>query len=121
MTMWFSSGSQLVLFFGSLVIVVVMAIFVTRMVAGQRLRYAGKNIKIIESIGLAPASSLCLVQVGDKYLLVGVTKENIHLIAHLEAEDLTLDQETGQPVAFSKYLERFLTKKEREGNEHEDN
>ena len=110
----FIGFGQMFLFLGSLIIVIIAAIYVTRFIATQRFRLQGKNIRIIESIGMGQNTSLSIIRVGNKNILIGVTKENINHIQTLDEEDIDLShlQNDGQNVSFSRYLEKFIAKKE---------
>ena len=99
----------------ALAIVVVLAIIVTRFVAGQRLRsFRNKNIRIIESIGIGYQSSICILQVGTNYILVGITRESINLLQNINEDDITTQQPEGYDVPFKKYLEKYIRKGEQD-------
>ena len=101
---------QLVFFFLALAFVVILAIFVTRLVASQKMRGFNKNIKIVESIGFANNSGISILKVGKQYILVGITKENITFLQNLKEEDLDLSFPNYQ-ASFKKHLEKYLTRK----------
>lgn len=46
------------------------------------------GMQVIERITLGMRSSLCLVRVGKRYLVVGVTPTQVELIAEIDGEDL---------------------------------
>lgn len=69
--------------------VLVITYLTTRWMGGiQKGRLAGKNIRVIETIALGNNKMISLVEVGKKFLVVSVGKEEIHLLAQLEREDL---------------------------------
>ena len=47
---------------------------------GRRYKATGRNLEVVESLGLGPRRALCLVRVGGKHLLLGVTDQSIRLI-----------------------------------------
>lgn len=49
-----------------------------------------KMIKIIECIGIAPDKQLMIVEVGSKYMLIGVTPNSVNKICDLDDEDILL-------------------------------
>lgn len=111
---------QVFVFLSAFIAVVILAVYVTRMVAGQRFKFAGKNIRIIESVGMGQTSNISIIKVGSKYLLVGATKENISLLSPLDENDLDMSHINTEPLAFSKYLDRFLSKKGEEEQEEDE-
>lgn len=103
---------QFVWFFMALAIVVVLAIYVTRFVARQRIRLSGKNIKIIDSAAVSQNASIAIVQVGSKYLLLGATKDSVRFLQNIAEEDLDLSYlENNEQMSFQKYFEKILVKK----------
>ena len=44
---------------------------------------AGMTLKVVSRLNLAPKSSLQIIKVGDRNLLIGVTDKEINLIADL--------------------------------------
>ena len=102
---------------GATIFVALLAYYVTRLMAGARLRKSrsrGKGtLQLIESINITRESGVHLVKAADKYMVVGVTKENVNLLAELSEEDLpeipesTADQAN---VPFGKLLSRFINK-----------
>lgn len=82
-----------------LVFVFVLAITyaTTRWIGGyQKTRYLNKNLKVIESIPMGNNKSLCLVQAGERFLVVGVGKDEIRLLTTLEEENLVVHDMSGE-------------------------
>ena len=73
------------------------------------------NIEVIETRRITNNKSLQIIKAGDKYLLISVGKDEIHLISELNGDSLDLNPEdsAGQSVSFSSILDkaRGLTKK----------
>lgn len=69
------------------------------------------NIKIIETFRLSQDKYLQIIEVSDKYLLLGITKNNINLIKELEKEEISkanvIKKEQG---SFGEFFVKTLTK-----------
>ncbi|MCL1936550.1 MAG: flagellar biosynthetic protein FliO [Defluviitaleaceae bacterium] len=102
--------------FISLGVVIFLAIVVTRFVAKQRFSF-GKNIKIIDSIGVGRQNSICIVNIGTKYFLIGITKENIVFLQNIDEEDIELKNVENNNLPFSKYLEKYIIKKDKKNDD----
>ena len=71
-----------------------------------------KNIKVIETFRIAPNKYIQIVQLGNKYYSIGVSKENITFLTPLEEEQLDFTEEKvdGQSgEAFRDLIERIRT------------
>ncbi len=66
------------------------------------------NLKIVETISVGPQSYLHIVKVGDKIILIGVTKEKINFICDIDKDSLSLEEKED---TFQKTLESFFKKK----------
>lgn len=72
------------------------------------------NLKIIESVPVGYQSSLQLISVGDKVVLIGVTKDRINFICEVNADSIDSNINNLKleiPDAFKKHLDNFLKKK----------
>ena len=95
-----------------LVVVVVsfLAYYTTRLVGSAKFVRGGRrNMEIIESMGVGPQSYIHILRVGEKYLLVGVTRGQVNLLSHLDGEQFKFAPgEKG--LAFQSLLGKFLKK-----------
>ncbi len=69
-----------------------------------------KNIKVIESFRIAPNKYIQIVQLGNKYYSIGVSKDNITFLTSLEEEQLDFTEEkmNGQSAeAFRDIMDRI--------------
>jgi len=75
------------------------------------------NLQLVESILVGSQNMVQLVRAGDKYLVIGVTKERVTLLAEVDEEQIK-EMEPLPPVgeSFNKVLARFLPPKD-EGND----
>lgn len=102
---------QIFTFILSLAFVIVMAIWTTRFVATQRFRSTSKNLQIVESLGIGGQSSICIIKVGTKYCLVGITKEGVRYLSDVNEDDINLELMTNnRPVDFTNVLSKYLKK-----------
>lgn len=70
-------------------LVLVMVYFTTKWLGGvQKGGMSGKNLKVVESIGLGNNKSICIIQVGTEYIVVSVGKEEVNLLTRLSREEL---------------------------------
>lgn len=102
---------QMVSLLLSLVVVVIAAIWVTRLIATQRLGSSSRNLKVVENLGLGGQTHLSIVQVGQQYVLLGITKEGISYLCEVDPHELNL-AEVGTPHPFSHILTKYLKKED---------
>lgn len=105
---------QLFFFIIAFIFVLILAIYVTRLLAtSSYLKAHNKNIKILESIGVGYHNSIQLIKVGNRYILIGNTKEKITLLLDLKEDDITLINQKNQEdiqSSFKKYFNKYLKK-----------
>ena len=102
------SAGQILVFILSLIFVIVLAAWVTRLVAASRFKYNGRNLRVIESMGVGGQASVQLIRVGEKNILVGITKERVSYLCEIDADEVVMPDSTNiQPMPFKKVLERF--------------
>ena len=88
--------------------------FVTKFIGKQKVfNNKNSNISIIETITVAPQKYLQLIKVTNKYLLIGITKDNIIFIKELDSEELVINNNEIE-VSFKKYLDKFKSKSRNE-------
>ena len=95
------------------VIVLVMAYFASRWVAGyQRARGAGGNIELIETYRLATNQFIALVRIGSRYFALAVGKDKASFLTELSADDIKKSAagETA-PKSFREVLGRLKAEK----------
>lgn len=111
-----SSMVELITVLCIFVFVLMLTYFVTRWIAGyQRTKTAQGNLSVIEAIRVSNNQSIQLLRAGtDKYLVIGVGKEEITLLATLSKEELRelpaggISAKTGE--SFSDLLEAVKKK-----------
>ena len=80
-------------------ILLVVVYFVTRWIGGMEQRqYGNKNIKIIEGSRVGPNKVIQIVQVGKKFFVLGIGKDEISYLGEVKEEDLTISEEKIKPL-----------------------
>lgn len=94
------------------VIVVLLAYLTTRMLGSTRLTKRNGNIGIIESVAVGYQSSVQLIKVGSKHILIGVTKEKITFLTEVDKESLKIDNVAQgiNNIPFEKMINKYLQK-----------
>lgn len=64
---------------------------------------SGKNLKIIDSLSLAPDKVLMIVKAGGKTVLVGLSRDHMEYICDVDENELTIPEE-GAAAPFSSDL-----------------
>lgn len=103
---------ELIFLLGIFVLILVACVWTTRFVAGHQMqRGRNSNFKPIETYQITQNRYLHLVQIGTRYFVVSVTKENISLIAELNEEEIVAKPEaTGKQRSFKEILSEFKVK-----------
>jgi flagellar protein FliO/FliZ len=90
--------------------------YVTRWIAGyQKTKTSQGNLSVLEGIRLSNSQTIQLVRAGkDQYLVVGVSKDHMTVLATLTKEELREVEEMAPPTApgakFSEILEELKKK-----------
>ena len=94
--------------------VVLLAYFATKWLARAKLGVRKKtaNIHFIESYAVNMQSSLQILRIGRKYILVGVTKDKFSYITELDAEDIKHETEQAPVLPFENILKKYAKKPE---------
>jgi len=97
------------------IIIIALAIYVTKLVGGARYVHRGNsNLKLLDSIGLGFQNGIHLVKVGRKYVLLGITKDRITFLCELNEHEINeSDISLDDKPSFENYLNRIMNKKNR--------
>lgn len=110
----FDNTFQLIKIIAILVFVLIACYYVTKwlgasgMVGGNT-----QNFKVIETYRIAQNKYLQIVKVGQRYLVLGVTKEHIEFLAELQEDEIfdsTLNKSDQKMVSFKNVLEKMNEK-----------
>lgn len=77
------------------IIVLVVCYYTTRFVAGrQTVQKKPGNFEILETFPIAQNKYLQLIRMGNKYVVISVSKESVNYITDLEEEEICRIQKT---------------------------
>jgi flagellar protein FliO/FliZ len=98
------------------IVILFLAYYFTKLVSSVKYKNSkNSNLKIIESIGVGYQSSIQLIKVGDKVILIGITKEKISFICEVNENSINTEINNNIkieiPDTFQKYLQNFMDKK----------
>lgn len=98
------------------VFVLAITYLTTRWIAGyQKSRMLGGNLEVMETCRLTSNKYLQIVRAGKKYVLIAVGKDEVHMLAELSEEELSLMKDEGQgQLDFSSILENVRGRKNKE-------
>jgi len=79
----------------------------------QKGQYKNNHIKIIEAIQVGPGKTVQLLQVGEEFLLIGVSKDHITPLKSISKDeiDLTELESQNKGIPFSQYFNAFKNNK----------
>lgn len=100
-------------------LILAACVVTTRFVAGRQMqRGKNSNFKPLETYQIAQNRYLQLVQVGTRYFVISVTKENVSFIAEMKEDEITIREDSGLGVqkSFKDILSEFKVKVDK----HED-
>ncbi len=88
---------------------VLLATYLTTRFVGsfEKQKMSGKNLKVLEVIRLSGGKNLFLVRAGDKFLVLGDSKDRIVLLSELNGDSVVLPEDDpagGQGTDFKKLL-----------------
>jgi len=108
---WSASADVLGQFFYILLvlaIVILLFLLIARWFASMRYAGRGKNLRVMESCGVAPQSSVQIVRAGERIFLLGVTKDNISVLAEItDGIEESARQDCASPAGSGSERARF--------------
>jgi len=99
-----------------LAIVILLFLFCAKWLSSLRIMGRGKNIRVIESCGVAPQSSVQIVRAGERFFLIGVTKDHISFLTEITGEAINAPDKTNAGL-FEQILKKYLPKAGTHGKE----
>lgn len=98
------------------VLILAATYFVTRWIAKvQKDKIGVGNLEVVETCRVTPNKYIQIVRAGEKYLVIAVGKDEIHMLSEISKDELMLregDQE--QPISFAGVLDRVKKIREKE-------
>lgn len=96
------------------VFVLAITYLVTRWIANYQKDRAGLgNLEIIETCRVASNKYIQIVRAGEKYLVIAVGKDEVHMLSELSANELDLHKEGVQTDTFADILEKVKRLKDK--------
>ena len=80
----------LIIFIGVLVITYLTTRYIARY---QKTQNSGKNLELIDTCKIAPGKYIQIVRAGDKYLALGIGKDEVSMLCEISEEQLSLGNE----------------------------
>lgn len=65
------------------------------------------NIKVIEIFRISPNKTIEIVKIGEHYLALAVSKDNVELLAELDESEIKEQERTLEPIDFKKILDKM--------------
>lgn len=92
--------------------------FVTKWIAKyQKGQFTTGNLEVLETCRVAVNKSVQIVRAGDKYLVIAIGKEEVHMLAELSKEELVFAEDGSlQTDTFANVLERVKRMKKKEND-----
>ncbi len=89
------------------VFVLAITYLVTKWMANYQKGKAGSgNLEIIETCRIASNKYIQIVRAGEKYLVIAIGKDEVHMLSELSAIELDLKEEELQNLGFADILEK---------------
>jgi flagellar biosynthetic protein FliO len=110
---------------GALVVVVFLSILILWFYGRRMSHTRGSTMRIVDMISLDRNARICLVEVVDQYVLIGVSRENVtHLCTlgtrsevNLELKDSTYSTGASRSRGFGEFLARAAERMKQESND----
>ncbi|WP_105618045.1 flagellar biosynthetic protein FliO [Vallitalea okinawensis] len=104
------------------IIVLALAYYASKFISVQNSSLQRKkNLKVIESVQIAPHKMIQLIQVGNKYYAIAVTKDNITKIDEIDENEIDLTEISHKEVSFKRLLHNMTKEHNQEVVGNEDN
>ncbi len=96
------------------VLILIASYYTTKFVGkSQMKRQSGSNFQVIDACRLTQNKMLQLVRAGNKYLVIGLSKDKITLITELSEEDIIPPTKQREDVKFKDILANVAGKKKK--------
>lgn len=84
---WLDSLGQLMGVLAVFILVLLLTWFVTRWIAGyQKIQMQNQNLRIVETLKITMNSYIQIIEVGELYLVIAVSKDRIEKLTELSKE-----------------------------------
>ncbi len=107
----FATAGQFFLIIIAFAIVLFLAYFSTRWIGSMKMgARRNSSLKIVSTMPLGGSNSLQVVKVGERYFLIGVSKENITFISEVSKDDISEIEVEKVKLPFEKYFQDCFSK-----------
>ncbi|MCM1467201.1 MAG: flagellar biosynthetic protein FliO [Alistipes sp.] len=115
-----SSVSQLLTVVLIFIFVLVLTYWTTRLAGNyKKQQMAGKNIQVMETVGISASKYLQIVKIGGKYIVIGVSKDTITYLCEINEDELDFSNNNGAGESFKSILEKLKKNGQVNGSEEE--
>lgn len=105
---WVQFITTLIIF----IFVLALIYFVTKWIAGYQKGVMGQhNIQVIDTIRITQNQCIQIVKIGNKYLAIGISKDNMTVLTELEEDEIQVFSEEKKSLSFQEILEQMKSKK----------
>jgi len=95
------------------VLIIAASYFVTRLIGNRESGMSGSaNFRSIDAYRLSPNKYLQLIQAGERYFVIAVSKDNVTLICELRKEEIRFKNSPGMKASFKDILSKMAGKKD---------
>ncbi|MDF2800160.1 MAG: hypothetical protein K0S61_63 [Anaerocolumna sp.] len=113
---------QLVGLFIVFILILVVTYYTTRFVGGVKMGVTkSSNFKVLETYRLSQTKYLQLIQIGTKYFVIAVSKDNVNFLTELNENDIFIADKNATPNGNFKDIILTALKKQKEKNTDEEN
>jgi flagellar protein FliO/FliZ len=96
------------------VAVLFLTYYVTKWIANyQKDTVSGKNIQVIETSKISATKYIQIIRIGERYVAIGVSKDQITNLGDVDLDDLILNEESGGPTSFKDIFEKIKGEKKK--------
>lgn len=98
------------------ILVLAITVYTTKWIANyQKGQGAGKNIEVIESNRVGQNKLIEIVRIGDKYVAIGLGKDEITMLTELDKSQITIPEQGSNGVmSFKEIFEKKKIKSDQE-------
>ena len=90
------------------VLVLFITLYVTRWIAGfQKSQLSGSNMKVIETMRLTPNQFVQIVKIGEQYLAIAVSKEQVTVLTKLDEAEINMCESKNGTQDFGSVFKQF--------------
>ena len=105
---------------GKLIVLILVFVFVlflsylaARIAGGFQSNVINKqsNIRVIEIFRISSNKTIEIIKIGDQYLAIAVSKDNVCLLTKLDKDEIKEQEKTLEPIDFKQILDKMKNEK----------